>query len=117
MRNLLTIAILTIMAGTAQGSYTYILPMESTSSLNGALPDGSIRFINAGNGSGGDDGSTNPPVEKTQVEICNDNAEIAKKYITQNYTEVIYKSHMYGNYMNGSPPKLVDGCQIYYTIS
>ncbi|RTX96396.1 hypothetical protein EJ576_21970 [Pseudomonas sp. C 49-2] len=52
MNKYLTIAILTILAGTAQASYTYNLPLQSINSKSGALPEGSIRFVKAGDGTG-----------------------------------------------------------------
>lgn len=61
MKTLITLAILTILTGTAQASYTYNLPLQSINSKSGALPDGSIRFVQAGDGTG------LPPTEEVVV--------------------------------------------------
>lgn len=45
---ILTSAILLILAGTAQASFTYHLPLQSFNSVRGTLPDGSIRFVKPG---------------------------------------------------------------------
>ncbi len=52
MRKLLTFTLITIMASTTQASYTYHLPLQSINSVSGALPDGSVRFVKAGDGTG-----------------------------------------------------------------
>lgn len=116
--NLLAASLILAASSITQASFTLYQPLEE--SRGGALPNGSIGFKDhsgSGDNGSGNEGGQEEPVVKTPTDLCNEKAEIAKTYISQNYSDVIYKSHMYGQYMTGSPPSFVNGCQIYYTIN
>lgn len=95
MKKLLTFTLLTIIAGTSQASYTYHLALQNTNSTSGALPEGSIRFVKAGDGTGlpptevitpppvVDGGSGETEYSEEQSCLVESNANSAKALIEQ----------------------------------
>ncbi|MBK3506734.1 MULTISPECIES: hypothetical protein [Pseudomonas] len=106
MRKLLTFTLLSIMASTSHASYTYHLALQSTNSTTGALPDGSIRFVKAGDGTGlpPTEIITPPPivdggsgeVEYSEEQSCLDegNANSAKAQVEQ-FPSVVFGGLFY----------------------
>lgn len=107
-KQILTSAILLIIAGTTQASFTYHLPLQSFNSTSGALPDGSIRFVKQGDGTGlppteivvvppiVEGGSSETEYSEEQSCLTENNANSAKAKIEQ-YPNAIFGGLYYSS--------------------
>lgn len=98
--SLLTIALFASMSVNA----AYVIRMPLEQSLNGSLPDHSIKFSGI---------VEVPEVEKTPAEICDERIQPTVNFLASNYPDVFYKSHEYSSMFSSFPtPHYKDACKL-----